>query len=386
MARIVSWTLIEADLPFRRPFRHAAAERSVSGSVFLKCETDGGIAGWGECLPRPYVTGESREGVVAVLRDRVLPRMLGMSFGSFGEVEAFLDEHDGQAPAGWTGDARPRTAAWCAVDLALLDAFGKRFGHSIHPTSGKLLSKIRYSGVVSAGRPRSVALACLAFRLFGIRQIKLKVGESGDERDIASVRLARRIMGRRADLRVDANMAWIPEQAAIQIPRMADLGVRSFEQPLPAHDVGGMAKLVERTDALIMADESITDRDSLRKLIDSRACTAVNIRISKCGGFRAALKRCWEALDAGLAVQVGCQVGESSLLSAAQLALLGRVAPVAYAEGCYGHYLLAHDCAEPSLQFGFGGRPPRITLRTGLGVTVDDAALDRWIRSREVIR
>jgi muconate cycloisomerase len=113
-------------------------------------------------------------------------------------------------------------------------------------------------------------------------------------------------------------------------------------------------------------------------LIDEHACTAVNIRISKCGGLMASLARCREALDAGLVVQVGCQVGESSLLSAAHLILLTAVQNVTYVEGCFGYHLLRQDPAEPVLQFGYGGRPPAKPEGAGLGVTINESVLRRW--------
>ena len=105
----------------------------------------------------------------------------------------------------------------------------------------------------------------------------------------------------------------------------------------------------------------------------------MNVRISKCGGLVAAGARCREALAAGLLLQVGCQVGESSLLSAAHLRLLSALAPltpgVRYAEGCFGRHLLREDPAAPLVQFRFGGRPPPHPPGGGLGVRVDPAAL-----------
>jgi muconate cycloisomerase len=138
---------------------------------------------------------------------------------------------------------------------------------------------------------------------------------------------------------------------------------------------------VAESPAQIMVDEGLTDRDSLRRFIAHRACTAANVRISKCGGLIGAYARCREALDAGLMLQVGCQVGESSLLSAAHLTLLQALAPltpgVRYAEGCFGRHLLREDPAAPLVQFGYGGRPPRRPPGAGLGVQVDLAALQR---------
>jgi hypothetical protein len=80
-------------------------------------------------------------------------------------------------------------------------------------------------------------------------------------------------------------------------------------------------------------------------------------------------------------LQVGCQAGESSLLSAAHLTLLAALAPltpgVRYAEGCFGRHLLREDPVSPLVQFRFGGRPPPRPPGAGLGVQVDLAALQR---------
>jgi hypothetical protein len=58
-------------------------------------------------------------------------------------------------------------------------------------------------------------------------------------------------------------------------------------------------------------------------------------------------------------LQLGCQAGESSLLSAAHLTLLSPLGPgVRYSEGCFGRHLLREDPVSPLVQFGYGGRPP----------------------------
>jgi muconate cycloisomerase len=338
--------------------------------------TDAGAVGFGEALPRSYVTGQTRDQAVHLLLERILPRLLGRRFDSWSQVEAFLDACDGRAPAGWVPAQVPQTAAWCAVDLALLDAFGRQFGQRVCLADrGGALDSLRYSGVLSAGGGLRTIATCLLFRVAALRQVKIKVGHAADDRVL---RIARSLLGPKTQIRVDANMAWTVDEALEAMGRMAALGVRCFEQPVSADDLDGMADLVRNTGLGVMADEGLTDGPSLRRLIENKACTAVNVRISKCGGLRASLRRCREALEAGLVLQVGCQVGESSLLSAAQLALLARVSPVAYAEGCYGRHLLEDDVAEPVLQLGYGGRPPRAPAGLGLGVTMDSRRLQRW--------
>jgi len=99
----------------------------------------------------------------------------------------------------------------------------------------------------------------------------------------------------------------------------------------------------------------------------------------------ASLARCREALNAGLAVQIGCQVGESSLLSAAHLVLVTAVQRITYAEGCFGYHLLREDPAEPVLQFRYGGRPPATPVGFGLGVTLNEAILKRWTVQEAIV-
>jgi L-Ala-D/L-Glu epimerase len=383
MPTVTQLRLFAVDLPFKVAFRHAAAARTTSEGLFLRVGLDGGAEGWGESLPRAYVSGERREQAFGLLRGAILPALLGRTFQSPAEVGSFLEKCDGQAPTEWVRPGVPQTSAWCGVDLALLDAFGRAFGEPVslgdQPSAANALRRYRYSGVVSAGRGWPYAVSLLKVRAFGFPHVKLKLERDGA---VGAARTARRLLGRRVDVRVDANMAWDVEQALAVIGELRKVGIGSFEQPIAAHDLAGLARLVAESSAQVMVDEGLTNRDSLQTLISHRACTAANVRISKCGGLVGAYARCLQALDAGLTLQVGCQVGESSLLSAAHLALLQALAPltpgVRYAEGCFGRHLLREDPASPSVQFGYGGRPPRRPPGPGLGVQVDQAALERY--------
>jgi L-alanine-DL-glutamate epimerase-like enolase superfamily enzyme len=389
MPTVTELRLFAVDLPFKTAFRHAAAVRTISESLFLRVGLDSGVDGWGEALPRGYVSGESRQDAFALLRDQVLPALVGRRFQSLPEVVSFLEKCDGKAPTEWVRPEIPQTSAWCSVDLALLDAFGRAFGEPASlggQPSGGALERYRYSGVVSAGRGWPYAQSLLKMRAFRFPHVKLKVGEDGA---LQAARTARRLLGRRVDLRVDANMAWDVEQALEVIEELRSVGIQSFEQPVPAGDLAGLARLVAESSAGIVVDEGLTDRESLQTFIGQRACTGANVRISKCGGLVGAYARCREALEAGLILQVGCQVGESSLLSAAHLTLLQALAPltpgVRYAEGCFGRHLLREDPASPLVQFGYGGRPPPRPPGAGLGVQIDQTMLERWAVDRVVV-
>lgn len=367
MARIVAFAVHAVDLPFRVKFEHAAASRRHSESVFVELRLDDGTIGWGESLPRAYVTGESRDDACESLAGTILPRLLGRAFESFEEVVAFLTDCDGMAPAEWSPRDPPQPAAWCAVDLALLDAFGKHFGRTPFEQTS-LSPDLRYSGVLSSGHDWKHRLQPLLYRLLGFRSLKIKVDAGTTRRDIKRVR---RLTGQNVQLRVDANMGWTFDQALRRMPEFARAGIASFEQPLAADDLDGAARLIRETGLEVMADESLHTGESLRRLIEAKACTAINARISKCGGLIATLARCHEARNAGLWVQLGCQVGESSLLSAAHLHLSAAFPKAVHREGCFGTFLLAEDPARPELRFGRGGRAPRLPRASGLGVEID---------------
>jgi len=391
--RIVGIDLYGLDLPFRHAFRHAAARRDTSESLFVRFRTDGGHAGYGETLPRAYVTGEARDATFDLLAERILPRVLGMTFASLQAVHDFLVGCDGKAPPDWIDPRTLQTAAWCAVDLGLLDTFGRAFGLDLgrglpgQAAAGRpdpWPADLRY-GLVLSGEPGRHAVATLLkARLYGLRDAKVKVG--GDGRSLAMVHLARRLLGRRARLRADSNMAWTFADAKRVMAAMAREGVDSFEQPLPSDDLEGMARLTAETGLAVIADESAHDAASLERLIAARACTGVSVRIAKCGGLVASLARCRRILDAGLTLQLGCQVGETSQLSAAQLVLVRTLgAGVSTLEGCDGERLLRRDPVRPLLQFRRGGRPPRPLAGAGLGTEVDMRAILRHAGRRRTL-
>lgn len=372
---IQRFEIMSVDLPFRLTFKHAAAARSASSSVFIRCTTQSGAVGYGESLPRKYVTNESQQGTHDFLRDELLPRLIGRSFDDYGQVRDFLVQCDGKAPADWGYGQRPQTAAWCAVDLCLLDTFGHHFKQAVLGDKPRALNPdYRYSAVISASGGLPLFKTLFKLRLFGIRQVKVKLGGGID---LNSIRTISRVLGKHSDIRIDLNMLWSEQEARKLMADYAKAGVQSFEQPLPAEQLQEMAGLVEDTGLYVMADESLNDADSLGRLIQMKACNAANVRVSKCGGLMAAINRCEKALDAGFMLQVGCQVGESSLLSAAQLALMTQIREIRYLEGCFSTHLLEKDPAEPALQFGHGGTPPELPDGHGLGVSMNREYLEQ---------
>jgi muconate cycloisomerase len=125
-----------------------------------------------------------------------------------------------------------------------------------------------------------------------------------------------------------------------------------------------------------MADESLVTVDDAMALVEQQAASWFNIRISKNGGLIPSLQLAMAARHHGITCQLGCMVGETSVLSAAGRWFLQLVPDIRFAEGSYGRFLLKDDVVAKPLRFGLGGRWRPMT-GPGLGVQVDPESLGR---------
>jgi muconate cycloisomerase len=370
--RVEAIEVCTAELPFRFSFGHAAAERRSTTNVFVKVILSDGTVGFGEGVPRGYVTGESPESSLDAVSRRYGPALAGAEFSDPDDVAAVLE-----AVALKAGDpqAGPPGAAWCAVELALLDAAGHRFGLPVSTWLGPVRAPtLTYDAVLPFSATAAVVPLALAARSLGLRQVKLKVGRDL-EADVERLRLLRRVLGADADVRVDANGAWTVEEALTAIERLRRYGITAVEQPVAAGDIDGLRRLTAACPELIVVDESLRTVAEAQALVEAKACSAFNIRVSKCGGLLASMRIAAIAADAGLPVVVGAQVGESGILSAAGRHLAACVAP-RYLEGSAGRLLLRDDVTAERVLPGRGGRA-RPHAGAGLGVTVRADVLAR---------
>ncbi len=216
----------------------------------------------------------------------------------------------------------------------------------------------------------------------GLRQIKVKVGTADD---FARLEAVRKAVGDDVELRADANAAWSAQEAVENLQRLEKFKLRSIEQPVGAGDLAGMKQVRDRCGISVMADESLVTLEQARQLIELNACDYFNIRLSKCGGIAGSLAIAKLAQDAGINIQVGAQVGETGILSAAGRTFAAHLPALASAEGSFGTWLLAEDVTFENVAFGLGGRAPLLKTR-GLSVTVKEDALERLATAKHEVR
>lgn len=83
--RVRSLVVYRVRVPFRTVFSHARASRAETDNVVVEAVTDAGVRGFGEGVPREYVTGETPASAIDYLRTLDLA-FLSAGWGSAGEA------------------------------------------------------------------------------------------------------------------------------------------------------------------------------------------------------------------------------------------------------------------------------------------------------------
>jgi muconate cycloisomerase len=143
-----------------------------------------------------------------------------------------------------------------------------------------------------------------------------------------------------------------------------------------------MAELARRCQLPLTADESLITPADAETLLEAGSAVWWNIRLSKNGGLARSLALAHRAAESGVPFVIGCMVGETSILSAAQRRLLEMLRDgqpphcPRFIEGNYGRLVLRGDLTPKTLRFGYGGRLKSLT-GPGLGVSIDPRKVAR---------
>jgi len=371
--RLVAATVYALRIPFVESFAHSLKERRSSDSVVVRVRDEMGTEGFGEGVPRPYVTGETADIMVEHLArdlwpavaDRALPEVMDAT--TLGVLEALIPF---QAIAGAIAD----NASRAALKLAMLDCTLRRQKRSLADVLPPRRRKVVYSGVITAGSLDKTLQHARQMKLVGFKQIKLKVG-TGD--DVARVQAVREVMGPEVSLRLDANGAWSLNEATQDLNAVAAFNIAAVEEPLPRDSLADLKELKRACQVPIMVDESLVTHADAEALVAARAVDYFNVRVSKCGGLGGSAEIARLAAQAGIGVQVGSQVGETSILAAAGRGLAAWLLEVAFVEGSFGTLLLVEDVTAESVRFGHRGEAPILT-GPGLGVQALDDRLRKY--------
>ncbi|MDR0253492.1 MAG: dipeptide epimerase [Brucellaceae bacterium] len=305
---------------------------SKTEAVIVVCELSDGIySGHGECVPYARY-GESIESVSEQIR--AVEPLLKQG----GSAESLRLKLQSAMPAG---------AARNAVDCALWDLQAKQSGSTVAALLNIAPRPLITAITVSIDTPEAMAAATA--KLAHHPLIKVKIGGENDAERIRAVRAA----APDAQIILDANEGWNPDNFAENINVAAECKIGLIEQPLPSSDDSYL--LQANRPVPVCADESAHTSQGLEKLKDRY--DAVNIKLDKTGGLTEALIMRDKARALGLQVMVGCMVGSSLAMAPALM-----VAQDADFVDLDGPLLLAKD-REPALHYtGTTVSPPQPEL------------------------
>jgi L-alanine-DL-glutamate epimerase-like enolase superfamily enzyme len=203
----------------------------------------------------------------------------------------------------------PPTAR-AALDAALHDLAARRLGVPLYRLLGLARPEPTSAYTLAIAEPQTTVEE--AKRLSSFPILKMKVG---GWRDVETVRAVAAFS--EAELWVDANEAFSPEEAPDVATELKSLGVRVIEQPVPAS--AGPEALRRTTEAAhpvpVVADESAIVAGDVPGL--AGCVSGVNVKLAKCGGLRGALAMIHTARALGMTVMLGCMVETSLGISAA---------------------------------------------------------------------
>jgi L-alanine-DL-glutamate epimerase-like enolase superfamily enzyme len=252
-------------------------------------------------------------------------------------------------------------AARAALDHALHDLCGKLTGLPVWRLLGLRREGPPTCWTVWLGDPDDMARrAEKAGPRF--QRLKLKLG-GGDGLDVERVRAVRGVTD--VPLQVDVNEWWSVDEALEALPHLADLGVEYCEQPLREGDPGG-ARVKAASPIPIYVDEDC------HTLADVAACAerahGINIKLSKSGGIREAVRMAHAARGLGLGVMLGCMTESGLGISAGT-----QIASLCDFIDLDGNLLLLED-PWPGVELVDGRQLP--PDKPGLGVSARQAISD----------
>jgi L-Ala-D/L-Glu epimerase len=345
-----------------------AAAPAVRRNAWIRLRDADGVEGWGEAAATPYY-GETIDTVRAVM-----PRYAAALNRAWAEHEADDIAGVDGATDGFTAPRLPplerieraleseigrNPAARAAVSVALHDLVGKRLGQPVWRLFG--LSPRAPVSSFTIGIDTPDRMRAKVEEAAGYPVLKLKLGTERDEEIVRVVREA----APRATLRIDANTGWTLKRAFRLLPLLEEAGIELIEQPFAADDLAAFRLLRDRSAIPVIADESCLVAADVARL--AGCVDGVNIKLTKCGSMREAVRIVHAARAHGMLVMLGCMI-ESTLGVAAAV----QLAPLVDFVDLDGAALLADD---PFTGPGIDAHGSlRFNSAPGLGVAVREAA------------
>ncbi|WP_206184932.1 o-succinylbenzoate synthase [Thermoactinospora rubra] len=352
-------------MPLVAPFRTSFGTETTRDVLLVRVVTPE-AEGWGECvaMSQPLYSSEYVDGAAEVIRRFLLP--------------ALPDEVDAQAVARHLAPIKGHRMAKAALETAILDAQLRANGESFGQFLGAAVDRVPCG--VSVGIMDTVPQLLDAVEGYleeGYVRIKLKIEPGWD---VEPVRAVRERFGEDLLLQVDANAAYTLADAR-HLARLDAFGLLLIEQPLANDDLVQHAQLAAQLQTPICLDESIESAEHAAAAISLGACSIINIKPGRTGGYLEA-RRIHDLCRAhGVAVWCGGML-ETGLGRAANVALAALPGFTLPGDTSASRRYYATDITEP---FELAEGHLSVPKGPGLGVEPIPSILEEVTTSSEWI-
>ncbi|SMO85299.1 mandelate racemase/muconate lactonizing enzyme family protein [Halorubrum cibi] len=338
--------------------------------VLVRVEIDAGVTGVGEVAPlSTWPHGLTQRAVVDLIEDRLAPLLEGEPLH---RIPRLVD----RAERTLSGEPFPISG----VDIALYDALGKLRDLPVYDLLGGAPDDdptipLHYS--IGIRPPEEVRKLAVEGREEGFTAFKVKVGGrdfEAERKAIAAIADAVPDAG----IRVDANQGWSAAEAVRRVPILDEAagGLVLIEQPVPYDDVAGLRRVRESTGVPVLADEACFSPSDVADLAGRDACDIVNIKLAKTGG----LSRAHDVATVASAYGLPCFMGtmlELGVGMAANAHFAASSPAIPYPSGALNVHAASTLIENPAAWDASGGRFT-VPSDPGLGVTLDDSAVERY--------
>lgn len=259
------------------PFTIATGTMDFAQNLFIRIHTDQGFYGVGECSAFPMIVGETQATCFEMAKDFA---KLWKDKNAENLFER-LDELDRYTAFNSTAKS--------AFDMALYDLAAKKSGLPLYKYLNGSSRTLETDITIGIDSAENMAAKAMQFVNDGARILKIKVGKNAVD-DVHRVEAIRKAVGESVRLRIDANQGWSYEDAVFALNAMEAFDIEFCEQPMRSWNDHQLPALRRAVVLPIMADESVFNAHDAERLIREDACSFINIKFSKSGGLREALK------------------------------------------------------------------------------------------------
>lgn len=259
------------------PFAIATGTMDFAQNTLIKIHTESGIFGWGECSAFPMIVGETQETCLVLARDfaKIWKGKDALDIPSrLAELDLYI--------AG-------NTTIKSAFDMALYDIASKNAGVPLYKYLGGSKREIETDITIGISSPEKMAEKAMEFVKQGASILKIKLGKNPEE-DVQRIAVIRQTVGPHVQLRIDANQGWTYEESEFALNALDAYDIQFCEQPMRSYNDDLLPQLRMNSPVAIMADESCYNHRDADRLLENEACSYLNIKFSKSGGFQEALK------------------------------------------------------------------------------------------------